>query len=100
MKSGYKVTWTDHALAELADTIDYLEKNWTKRELKKFSQELDHTLELISKNPELFPTSSDKQGIRRAVVAKLNNLYYRVKENNIEILSVFSNRQDPDRIQI
>ena len=79
MKSGYKIRWTDHALSELEDTIEYLEKNWTDRELKNFSQELDHTIELISKNPELFQTSRQKETVRRAVVAKFNNLYYRRK---------------------
>ena len=100
MKSGYKILWTDHALSELKNTIEYLEENWTKRELKNFSQELDHTIELISKNPELFQNSKKKKNVRRAVVARFNNLYYRLNEDSIEILSFFSNRQDPDKIKI
>ncbi|MAN59560.1 MAG: hypothetical protein CMC08_06960 [Flavobacteriaceae bacterium] len=99
MKSGYKILWTNHALSELENTIEYLEENWTERELKNFSQELDHTIELISKNPELFQISKKKKNIRRAVVARFNNLYYRLNEDSIEILSFFSNRQDPDRIK-
>lgn len=100
MKSGYKIKWTSHALIELADTIDYLQKNWTDRELKKFSQELEHTLQLISRNPELFPTSKSKIDIRKVVVAKFNSLYYRINQNSIEVLSLFSNRQDPDKNKI
>ncbi|MBZ9631723.1 type II toxin-antitoxin system RelE/ParE family toxin [Salegentibacter sp. LM13S] len=100
MKSGYKIRWTDHALSELEDTLEHLEKNWTGRELKNFSQELDHTIELISKNPELFPTSKQKKTVRRAVVSKFNNLYYRQNNETIEILSLFSNRQNPDKIKI
>tara|TARA_R100000935_G_C2815848_1_gene157283 strand:- start:835 stop:1137 length:303 start_codon:yes stop_codon:yes gene_type:complete len=100
MKSGYKILWTDHALSELENTIAYLEENWTERELKNFSQELDHTIELISKNPELFQISKKKKNVRRAVVARFNNLYYRLNEDSIEILSFFSNRQDPDKIKI
>ena len=100
MKSGYKILWTDHALSELKNTIEYLEENWTERELKNFSQELDHTIELISKNPELFQISKKKKNVRRAVVARFNNLYYRLNEDSIEILSFFSNRQDPDKIKI
>ncbi len=100
MKSGYKVLWTDHAISELKDTIEYLGKNWTERELSNFSEELDHTVELISKNPELFQVSKKKKGVRRAVVARYNNLYYRTKNDTVEILSLFSNRQDPDKIKI
>jgi plasmid stabilization system protein ParE len=100
MKSGYKILWTDHALSELENTIEYLEENWNERELKDFSQELDHTIELISKNPELFQVSKKKKNVRRAVVAKFNNLYYRLNKDSIEIVSFFSNRQDPDKIKI
>ena len=74
MKSGYKVLWTDHAISELKETIEYLEENWTERELRNFSAKLDHTIELISKTPELFPSSLEKNEIRKAVVEEHNNL--------------------------
>ena len=95
MKSGYKILWTDHAISELKETIDYLENNWTEKELRKFSVKLDHTIELISKSPKIFPESFEKKGIRKAVIEKHNNLYYRININSIEILSLFSNRKNP-----
>ena len=95
MKSGFKIFWTDHALSELKQTIEYLENNWTKRELRIFSAKLDHTIELISKSPEIFPSSLEIKGVRKAVVEKYNTLYYRINNENIEIISLFSNRQNP-----
>ena len=53
MKSGYKILWTDHAISELKETIEYLENKWTERELRRFAAKLDHTIELISKSPEI-----------------------------------------------
>jgi len=100
MRSGFKIVWTDHALSELIETIDYLETNWTERELRNFSAKLDHTIELISKTPELFPSSTEKSGIRKAVVEKYNNLYYRVNNDNVEIISLFSNLQNPKKKRI
>jgi plasmid stabilization system protein ParE len=100
MKSGYKVLWTDHAISELKDTIEYLEENWTERELRNFSAKLDHTIELISKTPEIFPSSLEKNEIRKAVVEEHNNLYYRINENSIEVVSLFSNRKNPDKKKI
>lgn len=35
MKNGYKIKWTEHALFELKLTFEYLEENWTERELRK-----------------------------------------------------------------
>ncbi|WP_203255794.1 type II toxin-antitoxin system RelE/ParE family toxin [Hyunsoonleella ulvae] len=100
MKSGYKILWTDHAISELKETLEYLENNWTERELRTFSLKLDHTIELISKAPEIFPTSIGKKNIRKAVVEKHNNLYYRINKNSIEIVSLFSNRKHPKKKKI
>jgi len=91
---------TDHAISELKDTLEYLGEDWTEKELSNFSKELDHTIELISKNPELFQVSKKKKEVRKAVVARYNNLYFRTKNDTVEILSLFSNRQDSDKIKI
>jgi len=97
MKSGYKIEWTDNALSELKKTYQYLEENWTAKDLTKLSFDIERTISLISKNPNMFPMS-DKANIRKAVIKKLNTMYYREKEGDrIEILSFFSNRQSPVR---
>lgn len=70
MASGYKIFWTDHALIELADTYKYLEVNFTERELKQLSAEIDMTLRLIAQNPSLFPLS-ESCGIHRAVIKNI-----------------------------
>lgn len=100
MKSGYKILWTDHAVSEVKETIEYLENNWTKKELRNFSAKLDHTIEMILKMPEIFPESFEKKNIRKAVIEKHNTLYYRINKNSIEIISLFSNRKDPKKKQI
>ncbi len=96
MQNGYNIFWTDSALKELADTIEYLKENWTDKELKKLALKLDDTLSLLCRNPELFQISH-KTGIRRAVVLQYNTMYYRINNNQVEILSFFSNRQNPEK---
>jgi plasmid stabilization system protein ParE len=99
MTSGFKIKWTDNALKELKDTYLYLEENWTNRELKNLSLEIERTIKLISENPKLFPISKKKKKkIRKAAVKKLNTIYYReTKNQTVEILSFFSNRQNPNK---
>lgn len=97
MKSGYEILWTDNAFRELEKTITYLEENWTEKELKNLASKLDHTLNLISLNPFLFQVSDSKKEVRRAIVSTLNTLYYQIKDDKIEIISFFSNRQDPKK---
>ena len=97
MKNGYKILWTDNALKELEKTIEYLEENWTEKELRNLAVNFEKTLNLISQNPFIFQESGIKKDIRKAVILSLNNLYYRVSEYDIEILSFFSNRQNPKK---
>ena len=97
MKDGYKILWTDFALKELENTIEYLEENWTEKELQNLALNIEETLKLISQNPELFQGSEIKKDLRRAIILSHNTMYFRVKNNQIEIISFFSNRQNPKK---
>ena len=96
MKSGYKIVWTSHALSELTQTLQYIHQHFSDREIKKLAQKIENTTELIAQNPKLFPLS-EKKNVCRAVIMRYNTLYYRIKQNHIEILSFFSNRQNPKK---
>lgn len=54
--------WTNHALAELEKTIEYLKINFSEKELKRLAHKIEGITELISQNPNLFP-HSDKEGV-------------------------------------
>jgi plasmid stabilization system protein ParE len=97
MKNGYKILWTDNALIELEKTIEYLEENWTETALQNLAFNLEETLSLVSQNPNLFQVSDTKKEIRRVIVLSHNTLYYRFGNNQIEIISFFSNRQSPKK---
>ena len=97
MKNGYKILWTAFALKELEKTIVYLEENWTEKELRTLAESIEEKLALISQNPNLFQASDNKKNIRRVVIQTYNTLYYRFENEQIEIISFFSNRQNPKR---
>lgn len=95
MKSGYEIVWSNFALTELEITFKYLEENWTEKELKQLATRLEHMLILIAENPFLFQASEVEKDLRRAIILKHNTLYFRLKNNKIEVISFFSNRQNP-----
>lgn len=94
MKSGYEIVWSDQALKELEETIEYLEQNFTNKELRRLSVEIERNLNIISENPLIF-SRTEKLDIRKVVIAKFNTLYYKIENEKIEIISLFSNRQNP-----
>lgn len=99
MKSGYEIVWSDHALNELTQTLEYLEQNFTEKELKKLSKEIEKSVNLISKNPFIF-SYSEIRNVRKVIITRYNTLYYRIKGKDIEIISFFSNRQNPAKRKI
>lgn len=99
MKGGYKIFWTEHAESELEKTVSYLQKEFSDKEISNLLIKIEETLELISINPKIFPIS-EKKGIHKAVLLKYNSIYYREINNTVEILSFFSNRQNPKKRKI
>jgi len=100
MKSGYKLMWSDRALADLKNTIDYLTENWTQREIKTFARKLDKRLAIISANPNLFPKTTKRKNVRKAVLTKHTVIYYEANENQVIIVTLFDPRQDPKKLRL
>ncbi len=95
MKSGYKVFWTKNAIKELERTFEYIALSFSEKELINLSLEIEKVINIIAINPQIFPVSDIKY-IRRAVILRLNTLYYRIIDDRVEILSFFSNRKNPE----
>lgn len=99
MESTYKIIWTDEALANLAKIINYLEQRWTEREIRTFSRLLDRQINLIQSHPEIFPTTSTSNRLRKSVLTKQTTIYYRIDEMEIRIVTLFDNRQNPGKLK-
>ena len=93
-----EVIWSAKARITYFSVLDYLEKNWTKREIIQFSQRTDIVIRAIKKNPGIFPHSTNHQNIRKASVDKHNSFFYQVdkKKEKIYLLTFFDNRQNPE----
>jgi plasmid stabilization system protein ParE len=98
MENTYKLVWSDEAIKNLKGIIGYLENNWTQKEIRKFVKLLDKQLALIINNPFLFAQSDHSKGIRKSVLSKQTTIYYRIAVDEIRIITLFDNRQNPDII--
>jgi plasmid stabilization system protein ParE len=100
MRSGYKLVWSDRALADLKNIIDYLTENWTQSEIQNFARRLDKRLDLISVNPNLFPRTTKRKNVRKSVLTKHTVIYYETKFNIVAIVTLFDPRQNPKRLKL
>ena len=98
MKNTYSVFWSSEALKNMETIFLYLEENWTQRELRKFAKQLDKQIKLIQRNPFLFEKSERSIDLRRSVLNKQITIYYRIKFSEIQILTLFDSRQNPDKL--
>ncbi|MCB0748357.1 MAG: type II toxin-antitoxin system RelE/ParE family toxin [Ignavibacteriae bacterium] len=98
MKNGYKIIWSNEAFENLKNILEYLEFQWTKKEINNFAKKLDRRINLISEFPFIFPISPIKKSVRRSVLTKQISLYYQINESSVEIITLIDNRSDPDKI--
>jgi plasmid stabilization system protein ParE len=100
LQSGYKLLWSDRALEDLRKIIDYLEENWTYREIQNFARKLDKRLDLIVSNPRLFPKTSNRKNIRKSVLSKHTVIYYELAKDSVTIATLFDPRQNPKKLKL
>ncbi|AWW28882.1 hypothetical protein DN752_01340 [Echinicola strongylocentroti] len=61
---------------------------------------LQSILELIVERPEIYPTSGKKKQVKRCVISKQTSLYYQIKKDKIELITLFDNRRNPAKRQL
>lgn len=96
---SHRIKWTFRAKNDYLLILDYLEENWTKKELLKFTAKTSKTIVQISKTPKAFPASK-KRNIRKCVLIKQVSIYYRIKKSEIELLTFWDNRRKPKKLKL
>ena len=96
---AYKLFWTEEAINDLEDILDYLTRKWSQKEVKNFTNKLKKHLELISQFPKIFPVSDHNPGLRKAVLNKQTTVYYAIKSSMIYIAYIFVNKKDINKLK-
>ena len=102
MDSEMEIIWSAKAKITFFSVIDYLNSNWTKKEMLQFYQRTHITLNAIKKNPDIFPASSKNKEIRKGIIDKNNSFFYKIDSyhQRIYLLTFFDSRQDPKKLII
>jgi plasmid stabilization system protein ParE len=92
--------WSKEAEDTFDEIIEYLENNWTEKEIQDFVQKAQKVIGQIEENPYQFKASRF-QKIRKALITKHNSLFYFVNEAEkvIELYAFWDNRQNPKKLK-
>ncbi len=87
-----KVNLSIEAAEQLQQLLDYLEINWSVKVRDNFIQKLDRSIQIIIETPFAFPASEKFPGLRKCVITPQTIAFYRVKENEVEVISLIDAR--------
>jgi len=99
MDSDMKIIWSAKAKITFLNVLDYLDENWTKKEIIQFNQRTQITINAIRKNPGIFTASIKNKEIRKSIIDRNNSFYYKIDfyRQEIHLLTFFDCRQDPKK---
>ncbi|MBX2899184.1 MAG: type II toxin-antitoxin system RelE/ParE family toxin [Cyclobacteriaceae bacterium] len=93
-----KIVWSDEANEGLDEIIEYLENNWTDREIKNFFIRLEACLDKIAEAPHRQKDSLRKPGTKEYQHSPQTTIFYSYDNNHVNILRVWMNAKDSDNL--
>ena len=78
--------------------LEFIETEWSKSAKDKFLEKFKKSVKTVSNQPKSFPVSKSMKCLFKCVVSKQTSFYYRIINNEIEIITLIDNRQNPIEI--
>jgi plasmid stabilization system protein ParE len=94
---AYQIVWTKQALKGYDKIINYLEENWSEKEILNFINDTDQFFETLVLQPEILQKSNKQKNLYRGPINRLTILIYRVKplKKQIVLIAIRGARQKP-----
>ncbi len=93
-----RIVWTPLGLKSLAKTTHFIEEQWNNKVAESFLDRLDERLEQLKRNPQM-GSAYKKTEFRQLLIHPHVTLYYKLKTDNINLVLVWANKQDPDELR-
>ncbi len=93
-----KVEWVPKAIISFENSLEYLSANFGNKEVDKFIKETSNVINNIKLFPQMH-IKLDSIKINKAPINKIISLIYREKDNYIEILYFWNNKQNPTKFK-
>ncbi len=92
-----EIVWTKQAENGLSRTIDYLERNWTKKEILRLEQNIIDFIERIKLQPDIYPKTNRYKRLHKGMVDENNFIVYKIypRKKQIAIINFRDARRKP-----
>ena len=92
-----KFIWTLQAVKGFNKVMDYLEAEWTAKEILNLENKIQQVINQIHINPEQFPKSLKSKFLYKVIVDKNNYLIYKLNKESkiVEIINFRGTKQRP-----
>lgn len=91
------IVWTPQAEKGLDKVLEYLQEEWSAKEILALESRIFDLTERISKYPKICPPTGKYPNVRKGLVDKHNYIIYRIRprKKNIEIINFRGTKQKP-----
>ena len=89
------IYWSIEAIDDFEKSLEYLETEFSEKEIKHFIQKSEETILKISEKPHLF-RRTDFKNVHAVPIIPVITLFYRIlSKNEIELIRFWNNYQNP-----
>jgi plasmid stabilization system protein ParE len=93
------IIWTDIAIEDTIQNIEYLEREWTEREVLRYIKKIDEVLEKLSRGNIKFKPTKYENTFQVPIVKQIT-LFYEKDDGCILLLRFWNNYQNPDKFNL
>lgn len=91
----YKIVFSLNAVDSFDALKSQIKQKWGNKTVIEFEKRTIKVLEIISQSPLIFQSIKQAPNIRKGYIHKNCSMFYEIKQNQIEILFFWDNRQEP-----
>lgn len=91
------VFWSEKGTTSFNRIVGFLLENWNVEIAINFVDIVEHTIDLIVQNPQLFKISEYDNDSREAFITKHTTMFYRIHNKTIEVQYFWGNMDNPEK---
>ena len=94
-----RIILSKRASKRLDKLLKYLETEWSLNVKNDFIKKFDKSIRQIQIYPNSCPKSDYIRSLHKCVLTKQTTIFYRIDKESITIVTLFDNRQDPNKLK-